>query len=87
MKKTGYKWNADKKELKKFDFSKPIKYNSNPPSIIKESDWSEEDEHKIKLLEALCEDKLCESVPNSTMYEEMKITIDWINSIKERIIE
>lgn len=53
----------------------------------KRKTWSEEDEHRIKLLEALCEDKLCESVPNSTMYEEMKITIDWINSIKERIGE
>ena len=45
----------------------------------------EEDEHKIKLLEALCEDKLFESVPNSTMYEEMKITIDWLKSLKQRI--
>ena len=43
---------------------------------------SEEDEHRIKLLEALCEDKLCESVPNSTMYEEMKITIDWLKSLR-----
>ena len=47
--------------------------------------WGEEDEHRIELLEALCEDKLFESVPNSTMYEEMKITIDWLNSIKDRV--
>lgn len=44
--------------------------------------WNEEDEHRIKLLEALCEDKLFESVPNSTMYEEMEITIDWLNSLR-----
>ena len=43
---------------------------------------NEEDEHRIKLLEALCEDKMFESVPNSTMYEEMKITIDWLNSLR-----
>ena len=56
---------------------------SNSTSIIKEKAiWTAEDEHRIKLLEALCEDKLCESVPNSTMYEEMKITIDWLNSIR-----
>ena len=56
---------------------------SNSTSIIKEKPiWTAEDEHRIKLLEALCEDKLCESVPNSTMYEEMKITIDWLNSIR-----
>lgn len=44
--------------------------------------WSEEDEHRIELLEALCEDKFLESVPNSTMYEEMKITIDWLKSLR-----
>ena len=44
--------------------------------------WGEEDEHRIELLEALCEDKFLESAPNSTMYEEMKITIDWLKSLK-----
>ena len=29
IKEAGYEWDAEKKELKKFDFSKPIKYNSN----------------------------------------------------------
>lgn len=44
--------------------------------------WNEEDEHRIKLLEALCEDKLFESVPNSTMYGEMRKTIDWLNFLR-----
>ena len=47
-------------------------------------EYNEENEHRIKLLEALCEDKLFESVPNSTTYEEMKITIDWLKSLKSQ---
>ena len=48
-------------------------------------DWGEEDEHRIELLKALCEDKFLESAPNSTMYEEMKITIGWLKSLKDRV--
>ena len=48
--------------------------------------WNEEDEHRIELLKALCEDKFLESVPNSTMYEEMRTTIDWLKSLKNRVL-
>ena len=44
--------------------------------------WNEEDEHRIELLKALCEDKFLESAHNSTMYGEMKITIDWLKSLR-----
>lgn len=53
---------------------------------VQPKQWcGEEDEHRIKLLEALCEDKLLESVPNSTMYGEMRTTIDWLKSLRNRI--
>ena len=52
--------------------------------IQPKQEWSEEDEHRINLLEALCEDKLFESVPNSTMYREMRLTINWLNSLSPR---
>lgn len=52
--------------------------------LVPSKEWSEEDEHRIELLKALCEDKFLESAPNSTMYEEMKITIDWLKSLKSQ---
>ena len=52
MKDAGYEFDFEKKELKIVDWSKHIKYNPNPPSIIKESAWSEEDEPQKELAES-----------------------------------
>jgi hypothetical protein len=48
MKAAGYEFDFEKKELKIVDWSKHIKCNPNPPSIItKKSAWSEKDENYI----------------------------------------
>ena len=76
MKEDGYEWDAEKKKL----LSKPIKYNSNPPSIDKKSDWSEEDDWiKTKIIKVLLG---CETFLTS---EETNECIDWIKSIKQRL--
>jgi len=63
----------------------PFKFEEYYILINQNQSWSEEDEFRIKLLESLCEDKLSESTSNSTMYDEMKITINWLKSLKERV--
>lgn len=77
MKETEYEWNAEKKELKKFDFSKPIKYNSNPPSIDKKSDWSEDDEEKFRDVIRLIE----QGAPVQSMRDHYA---NWFKSLKDR---
>lgn len=70
MKEAGYEWNAGKKELKK---------------IEQKSAWSEEDERKISLLEALCDVQINSSTSHSTMYSEMHELKDWLKSLKDRV--
>jgi hypothetical protein len=81
MKEAGYEWDAERKELKKFDFSKPIKYNSNPPSIVKESDWSEEDEKILNTNISFLSEYAAKGYENAVM------CIDWLKSLKQRIGE
>ena len=77
MKEAGYEWDAEKKELKKFDFSKPIKYNSNPPSIVKEPAWTEDDENILNDMK----DTIKECLNGDTR----DILLDWFETIKQRI--
>ena len=81
IKEAGYEWDAENLQLTKI---LPVKDLSDGINIDKQKSaaWSEDDEHRIELLKALCEDKLLESVPNSTMYGEMKTTIDWLQSLR-----
>lgn len=67
MKKLGYEWNAEKKELKKLEQT---------------SARSEENEERIEFLIAMCDDEQAECVNNSTMYRECTETKDWLKSIK-----
>ena len=80
IKEAGYEWDVEKKKL----FSKPIKYNSNPPSIVKESDWSEEDDkmcqETIDWFEKKCFPYALESE------NPARESIKWLKSLKNRVI-
>ena len=84
MKESGYEWDAEKKELKIIDWSKHIKCNPNPPSIIKESDWSEEDEkmcqETIDWFEKKCFPYALESE------NPARESIKWLKSLKGRVL-
>ena len=77
MKEAGYEWDAEKKELKKFDFSKPIKYNSNPPSIVKEPAWTEDDENILNDMK--------DTIKECWNGDTRDILLDWFETIKQRI--
>ena len=78
-------WGTEKYNMKVKDILEWLKKQDKGKFVSSNKhDWSKEDEYRLEILNALCEDKLFESVPNSTMYEEMKITIDWLNSIRPR---
>lgn len=63
MDDAGYIFDFEKKELRK---------------IEKKSEWNEEDERKIAILEALCDDQINSSTPGSTMYREMQELKEWL---------
>lgn len=50
-----------------------------------QQEWSQEDERKIELLQALIEDAKGDSVSYSTMFREMEELNNWVKSIKERV--
>ena len=77
MKEAGYEWDTEKKELKKFDFSKPIKYNSNPPSIVKEPAWTEDDENILNDMK--------DTIKECWNGDTRDILLDWFETIKQRI--
>ena len=77
MKEAGYEWDSEKKELKKFDFSKPIKYNSNPPSIVKEPAWTEDDENILNDMK--------DTIKECWNGDTRDILLDWFETIKQRI--
>lgn len=65
-----------------------IKENGSPyptkPAVFSEQKpaCSEEDEKKLLLLEALCDDQINGSTPHSTMYREMHELKEWLKSLK-----
>ena len=44
--------------------------------------WGKEDEYKLSILEALCDDQINSSASYSTMYREMHELKDWLKSLK-----
>lgn len=77
MKEAGYEWDNENKEPKIIDWNKHIKYESNSPSIIKESDWSEDDEEKFRDVIRLIE----QDAPVQSMRDHYT---NWFKSLKDR---
>lgn len=90
LEKSGYEWNAEKKELEIIDRRKHIKYEPNSPSIIKEkTGWSEEDE---KMLDSIIEEvRYIGDFPDypteeeNELYDECLAKVNWLKSLKERV--
>lgn len=49
--------------------------------------WSKDDEYRVEILYALCEEEMNKSSVNSTAFRELQETRNWLNSLKERIGE
>lgn len=77
MADAGYEWDADKKELKKLT-----------QSVTKKSDkvWSDEDEERIKNTLSVLDVQVCWDGATGKKGNPYQKEIDWLKSIKERII-
>lgn len=87
MTNAGYTFDFERKKLKKIeqkpaDTEKGAKGNERE---IPNSAWSEEDERKLQLLIAMCDETKGDSVTYSTMYREMEELKIWLESIKDRV--
>ena len=51
----------------------------------KKSAWSKDDEYRVEILYALCEEEMNKSLVISTAFREMQETRNWLHSLKERI--
>ena len=79
MKDAGYEFDFEKKELKIVDWSKHIKCNPNPPSITKESAWSEEDSFRTETLIWVIKSG------GSIRPELRNEFVNWLQSLKDRV--
>lgn len=62
------------------------KYVKNRNQNKNSTKLSNKDYFRIRLLEAICEDKMLECTSYSTMFREMQETIAWLKSLKWKII-
>ena len=51
----------------------------------KKSAWGKDDEYRVEILYALCEEEMNKSSVNSTAFRELQETRNWLNSLKERM--
>ena len=91
MADAGYTFDFEKKELKKIENKNPLlsdffkaEYERGKADAQKPA-WSEEDENKLSLLEALCDEQIKGATSYSTMYREMHELKDWLESLKDRV--
>lgn len=50
----------------------------------KKSAWDKDDEYRVEILYALCEEEMNKSSVNSTAFRELQETRNWLHSLKER---
>ena len=53
---------------------------------VKSPEWTEEDEEKVELIDAMCDDGLKDCLPCSTMYREYNEIKNWVKNLSNRII-
>lgn len=47
--------------------------------------WGKDDEYRVEILYAFCEEEMNKSSVDSTVYRELQETRNWLNSLKERM--
>ena len=85
MKEAGYEWDAEKKELKKIDARKNLTLDGDLMEadcmiVEQKSVWSEDDEKTLNTTISFLSEYAAKGYENAVM------CIDWLKSLKERIV-
>ena len=51
----------------------------------KKSAWDKDDDYRVEILHAFCEEEMNKSSIDSTVFRELQETRNWLHSLKERI--
>ena len=76
--------NADQRYMLEKLFPE-LKESEDERLIGEKTTWSKEDEYRLSILEALCDDQINSSASYSTMYREMHELKDWLKLLKNRV--